>query len=68
MTKEIERKYILSKIPNSLQKLEIKQGYLQTDTERTVRVRSVTDLDGLIKNILTIKDPSSENGMSRFEY
>ena len=68
MTIEIERKFILSKIPNSLPKLKIKQGYLQTDKERTVRIRSVTDLDGLIKNILTIKGPSSENGMSRFEY
>lgn len=65
---EIERKFILSKIPDSLPKLKIKQGYLQTDKERTVRIRSVTDLDGLIKNILTIKGPSSENGMSRFEY
>ena len=65
---EIERKFILSKIPNSLPKLEIKQGYLQTDKDRTVRIRSVTNLDGLIKNILTIKGPSSKNGMSRFEY
>lgn len=68
MTVEIERKFILSKIPNSLPKLEIKQGYLQTDKDRTVRIRSVTDSDGFIKNILTIKGPSSENGMSRFEY
>jgi len=68
MTIEIERKFILSKIPNSLPKMEIKQGYLQTDKDRTVRIRSVTNYDGLIKNILTIKGPSSENGMSRFEY
>ena len=65
---EIERKFILSKIPNSLPISEIKQGYLQTDKNRTVRIRSITDSDGFIKNILTIKGPSSENGMSRFEY
>ena len=51
---EIERKFILSKIPNSLPISEIKQGYLQTDKDRTVRIRSVTDTDGFIKNILTI--------------
>ena len=65
---EVERKYILSKIPKSLPKLEIKQGYLQTDKERTVRIRAVTNLKGIIKNILTIKGPSSKSGMSRFEY
>ena len=46
---EIERKFILSKIPNPLPKLEIKQGYLQTDKDRTVRIRAVTNLKGIIK-------------------
>ena len=68
MAVEIERKFILSKIPNSLPKLEIKQGYLQRDKDRTVRIRAVTNLKGIIKNILTIKGPSSKSGMSRFEY
>ena len=68
MTREIERKFIISKIPNSLPKIKIKQGYLQTDKDRTVRIRSTSDQKGLLKNILTIKGPSSKNGMSRLEY
>ena len=68
MTREIERKFIISKIPNSLPKIKIKQGYLQTDKDRTVRIRSTSDEKGLLKNILTIKGPSSKNGMSRLEY
>ena len=68
MTREIERKFIISKIPNSLPKIKIKQGYLQTDKDRTVRIRSISDEKGLLKNILTIKGPSSKNGMSRLEY
>lgn len=68
MSKEIERKFILSKIPRSLPKIKIKQGYLQSDKNRTVRIRSIIDLNNNLKNILTIKGPSSPSGMSRFEY
>ena len=68
MLKEIERKFILSNIPKSLSRLKIKQGYLQSDKNRTVRIRSLLDSKNNLKNFLTIKGPSSANGMSRFEY
>ena len=68
MPQEIERKFILSKIPESLPNKKIKQGYLQLDKNRTVRVRSVIEPNNKISNLLTIKGPSSVSGMSRFEY
>ena len=58
MSQEIERKFILSKIPKNLPALKIKQGYLQLDKNCTIRVRSTSSSAG-IKNTLTIKGPTS---------
>tara|TARA_B100000287_G_C20268771_1_gene637086 strand:+ start:109 stop:585 length:477 start_codon:yes stop_codon:yes gene_type:complete len=67
MSQEIERKFILSKIPKNLPALKIKQGYLQLDKNCTIRVRSTFSSKGS-KNTLTIKGPTSLNGMSRYEF
>ena len=67
MPQEIERKFILSKIPKNLPALKIKQGYLQLDKKCTIRVRSTISSKGS-KNTLTIKGPTSASGMSRYEY
>ena len=67
MSQEIERKFILSKIPKNLPALKIKQGYLQLDKKCTIRVRSIMISKGT-KNTLTIKGPTSASGMSRYEY
>jgi adenylate cyclase len=68
MSKEIERKFVLSTIPKGLPKLKIKQGYLQSDKNRTVRIRSVISQKAESTYFITIKGPSSSSGMSRFEY
>ena len=63
---EIERKFLVT---SDLYKTEayrqsrIVQGFLNTDKERTVRVRIRGD-----KGFLTIKGESSSNGLSRFEW
>ena len=57
MSQEIERKFILSKIPKNLPALKIKQGYLQLDQKCTIRVRSTISSKGS-KNRLTIKGPT----------
>ena len=67
MSQEIERKFILSKIPKNLPALKIKQGYLQLDKKCTIRVRSSIS-STRTKNTLTIKGPTSTSGMSRYEY
>ena len=67
MSQEIERKFILSKIPKNLPALKIKQGYLQLDKNCTIRVRSTFSSKGS-KSTLTIKGPTSLNGMSRYEF
>ena len=67
MSIEIERKFILSEIPKDLPALKIKQGYLQLDKKCTIRVRSTMSSTGS-KNTLTIKGPTSLNGMSRYEF
>ena len=63
---EIERKYLtLSDAFKTEAKcsFRIKQGFLNTDPERTVRVR-LKDEQGF----LTVKGMSSEDGLSRFEW
>ena len=67
MPQEIERKFILSKIPKDLPALKIKQGYLQLDKNCTIRVRSTISSSGT-ENTLTIKGLTSTSGMSRYEY
>ena len=67
MPQEIERKFILFKIPEHLSNLKIKQGYLQLDKNCTIRVRSSISSTG-INDTLTIKGPSNSSGMSRYEF
>jgi adenylate cyclase len=68
MSIEIERKFVLSSIPEGLPKLKIKQGYLQSDKNRTVRIRSIINQNNKATYYITIKGPSNSSGMSRFEY
>jgi adenylate cyclase len=67
MAIEIERKYLVLEIPNNLKSVNIKQGYLQTDASRTVRIRSVQNKSGP-KGFITIKGISNSSGMSRYEF
>jgi CYTH domain-containing protein len=63
---EIERKYLVksSKFKKeAFNKYNIRQGFLNSDPERTVRVRLVHD-----KGILTVKGLSSDDGLIRFEW
>ena len=63
---EIERKFLITStdfIAESYTKHEIAQGYLNSNPERTVRVRSKDD-----KGFLTIKGKSNAAGLSRFEW
>lgn len=63
---EIERKFLVASEDfkkEAHHKSRIIQGFLNTDKERTVRVR-IKDNQG----ILTVKGPSSDDGLSRFEW
>ena len=65
MACEIERKYLVKGDFKSAayDSKHIKQGYLNSDPERTVRVRLCDS-----KAYLTIKGPSDQTGISRFEW
>ena len=63
---EIERKFLVTSDTykkESFSQKRIKQGYLSSVPERTVRVRTKGD-----KAFITIKGASNETGMSRFEW
>jgi adenylate cyclase len=63
---EIERKFLVSSNAfkdEAFKKTNIIQGFLNTDKERTVRVR----LKGN-EGFITVKGLSSSNGLSRFEW
>ena len=45
----------------------MRQGYLQPEKERAVRIRTV-EKDGSKKGVLTIKGMGSKSGMSRYEF
>ena len=63
---EIERKFLVSSLEfkrEAFKHFRIIQGFLNTDPERTVRVRLKDQ-----KGYLTVKGPSSEDGLSRFEW
>ena len=63
---EIERKFLVTSHAFKNQahsKTHIVQGFLNTDKARTVRVRLKGD-----KGVLTVKGPSTTNGLSRFEW
>jgi adenylate cyclase len=65
MAQEIERKFLVKGDfkKSAVQHLRIKQGYLSSVRERTVRVRVKGD-----KGYLTIKGITNESGVSRFEW
>ena len=63
---EIERKFLVTAtdfISESTAQFRIVQGYLNSNPERTVRVRIKGN-----KGFLTIKGKGNESGMSRFEW
>lgn len=63
---EIERKFSLKStnfLANIKESYKITQGYLNSDKNRTVRVRIKGD-----KGFITVKGIGSESGMSRFEW
>ena len=63
---EIERKFLVTSnafMQEAFQQTRIIQGFLNTDPERTVRVRLKGD-----KAFLTVKGKSTNDGLSRFEW
>jgi len=63
---EIERKFLVTSDAYkeaSFKSTRIIQGYLNTDKERTVRVRLKGDI-----GFITVKGLSKNNGLSRFEW
>lgn len=66
MTVEIERKFLVTSHDfkkEATQSYRIKQGFLNSHKERTVRVRLKND-----KGYLTVKGKSSDDGLVRFEW
>lgn len=66
MSIEIERKFLVKNEDfkkESFNRIYIKQGYLNTDKNRTVRVRIANE-----KAFITIKGKSNKAGTSRFEW
>ena len=67
---EIERKFLInwnefqrSSFFDNGQRIEIEQGFLSRDKERTVRVRKTSS-----NCTITVKGKSSKNGLARFEW
>ena len=63
---EIERKYLVVSSQfkeDAFNEYTIKQGFLNSDPERTVRIRLAND-----KGTLTVKGLSSDDGLTRFEW
>ncbi len=63
---EIERKFLVnSEIfkKEAFRKTRIRQGFLNTDKERTVRIRIKGE-----KSFITVKGKSSKDGLKRFEW
>jgi CYTH domain-containing protein len=70
MNKEIERKYLVNGDAfltdhNGME--TITQGYISTDENSTVRVRRSINGNGTVRDYLTIKGKSSDDGLSRVE-
>ena len=66
MSIEIERKFLVKNNlfkRDSHKKKQLKQGYLNADKKRTVRIRIANE-----KAFLTIKGVSNSSGTSRFEW
>ena len=68
MPKEIERKFLVSHIPDGLIETKIKQGYLQSEKHRTVRIRTLVKNPDGKEAFLTIKGASNKRGTSRYEF
>ena len=63
---EIERKFLVSNdsfVTNSYKKQYIKQGFLNSDKNRTVRIRILEN-----QGYITIKGVSNKSGTTRFEW
>ena len=67
MANEIERKFLIKSLPKDMSGTTMRQGYLQPEKERAVRIRTV-EKDGSKKGVLTIKGMGSKSGMSRYEF
>jgi adenylate cyclase len=66
MNPEIERKFLVNNtffIKESFDQKQIKQGFLNSDKNRVVRVRVSNE-----QGFLTIKGKSNDSGTSRFEF
>ncbi len=65
MTVEIERKFLVKSDfkDRAISSHIIKQGFLSTDPERTVRIRRVAD-----EGFITVKGISGQEGTTRFEW
>lgn len=65
MPQEIERKFLVKGDfrPYAVKVLQIAQGYLNSEKERTVRIRTRDN-----RGFITVKGGSSEDGTSRFEW
>jgi adenylate cyclase len=66
MSLEIERKFLVKNLDfktESFEKKYIKQGYLNADKNRTVRIRIADE-----KAFITIKGKSNKAGTTRFEW
>jgi len=67
MANEIERKFLIKSLPDDMSGITMRQGYLQPEKERAVRIRTV-EKDGSKKGVLTIKGMGNKSGMSRYEF
>ena len=67
MGKEIECKFLVKSLPEGMSGTTMRQGYLQPEKERAVRIRTV-EKDGSKKGVLTIKGMGDASGMSRYEF
>lgn len=67
MANEIERKFLIKSLPEDMSGTTMRQGYLQPEKERAVRIRTV-EKDGSKKGVLTIKGMGNKSGMSRYEF
>ncbi|MBC8175633.1 MAG: CYTH domain-containing protein [Candidatus Marinimicrobia bacterium] len=67
MGKEIECKFLVKSLPDGMSGTTMRQGYLQPEKERAVRIRTV-EKDGSKKGVLTIKGMGDASGMSRYEF
>ena len=67
MANEIERKFLIKSLPDDMSGTTMRQGYLQPEKERAVRIRTV-EKNGSKKGVLTIKGMGNKSGMSRYEF